>query len=203
MKLKYKLSLLVIAILLAITTTIGSSYAIWVTEVSQSSTNVIKSGCFSLSFVDTENNVSTSINLKNAYPLTDDKVTNLKPYKVTITNTCSIKAYYELSLNTLVSNTLLDQDIKSDLTNTTTNTNYSKKILTDLDKIALNNVLNEEAIKKSSQINTSYLLANGLLNPEESVSYELKLWVKGDASNDAMNKKFEAIVGLAAYATGD
>lgn len=202
MKLGYRISLLVIGILLAISTTIGSSYALWTVTETQETTNEITSGCFTLSYTDIFNNKSTSINLTNTYPLKDEIGLTLSPYTVVLKNKCNIAATYELTLTTDANNTLNDEYLKTNLVNITTNTSFSAKHLNTLEKINLDeNLIDTITNKKSIIIKDTYLLANGVLNPEEEVNFELRLWLSSDAPNETMNKKFTAVVSNVAYAT--
>ena len=52
MKMKHKITLLVIGILLALSLMLSSSYALWVFNVSQESTNVLVSDCFEITLSD-------------------------------------------------------------------------------------------------------------------------------------------------------
>ena len=65
MKNRYKVSLLVIAILLAFSMTVGTSYAFWTTTVTQEGTNEVVAGCLEIELNDVEldesgNSVSTT-----------------------------------------------------------------------------------------------------------------------------------------------
>lgn len=202
MKIGYKISLLVIGILLAISTTIGSSYALWTITDTQEDTNIITSGCFILSYTDIFNNKSTSINLTNTYPLKDEIGLTLSPYTVVLKNTCNIAAAYELTLTTDANNTLSDEYLKTNLVNVTTNTSFNTNTLNTLEKIELDkNLIDTITNEKAITIKDTYLLANGVLNPDEEVKYELRLWLSSDAPNETMNKKFTAVVSNVAYAT--
>jgi hypothetical protein len=129
MRLGYRISLIVIGVLLAVSTTLGSSYALWTITDYQETPNEITSGCFSLSYTDTIDEKSTSINLTNTYPITDDKGLELSPYVVTLKNTCNIASAYKLSLTTDNNNTLNDQYLKTNLINKTQNTTFDIKYL--------------------------------------------------------------------------
>ena len=117
MRNKYKISLLVIAILLAFSMTVGTSYAYWTTTVAQTGTNQVTAGCLKIELndliVDEDgNSVSSSINLPNSYPMIDTIGLTTKPYSLTIKNVCSIKANYTVLLNTFDESTLTEEYIK-------------------------------------------------------------------------------------------
>lgn len=202
MKLKYKITLVLIGILLAILTTVGSSYALWTVTKTQSGTNTVTTGCFSLTFIDTENSNSTSINLNNSYPISDESGLATTPYKFTLTNNCSIAARYELSLSTSSDNTLSDEYIRSSVSNITDSITYGPLKLPRYRKLELDRALIDEIVtKKGISINNTYLLGTGTLNPGTSVSGELKLWIDLDAPNTIMGQKFTAVVSMSSYAT--
>ena len=202
MKLGYKVSLFVIGALLAVSTTLGSSYALWIITETQETTNEITTGCFSLEYVDKINGESTSINLNNTFPMSDEKAMNLVQYTVILKNTCNIAATYELSLTTDIKNTLDDNYLKTSLINKTENVTFDIKYLNKLEKINLDgNLLETLTTNNMIEINNTYLLANGVLNPEEEVKYELRLWLDKEAPNETMKTKFTAVVSNVAYAT--
>ena len=81
---------------------IGVSYSMWNISVSQDTTNMAESKCFDLSISNQEN----SINLDNAYPISNDKGKSLTPFTFTVTNTCDITAQYNIHLEVLNNITL-------------------------------------------------------------------------------------------------
>ena len=200
MKLKYQISLFVIITLLIINSSLATSYSLWMTIEKQEDSNTIIAGCFDILFNDLDsNNISTSISLLNTYPLSNEVGMRLSPYTVKIKNNCSIAASYKLLINTLNDNTLEE-----------TNLNYYLKknnvaigpanlggltpfILQDSTKTIIEN-------EKNVQIKNSYVLSYGTLNPTEEITYELRLWVKEEAT-DVMEKEFKAVVALEAYAS--
>ena len=70
MKLGYKISLFIIGTLLAISTTIGSSYALLRNRDIGENTYVMNVGLLEVTFLDSETSVLT---LENAYPMTDEE----------------------------------------------------------------------------------------------------------------------------------
>ena len=51
------------------------------------------------------------------------------------------------------------------------------------------------------RIKNSYVLASGILNPTETKTYELRMWVSEDSTNEVMKKTFKSIVYMEAKAT--
>lgn len=202
MKIGYRISLLVVGILLAISTTIGSSYALWTITYTQEGTNKVSTGCFTLSYIDKLNNESTSINLTNTYPITDENGLKLTPYTVILKNNCSIAATYDLTLTTDLQNTLSESVLKTNLKDITNNIDYSIKLMSNLPKTTLDeNMAAEITVNRDITIGNTYSLAKGTLNSNEEIKYELRIWLDESATNETMSKKFTGVVSNTAYAT--
>lgn len=202
MKMSYRISLLVVGVLLAISTTIGSSYAFWTVNQMQTSSNKIVTGCFTLSYTDTLNDESTSINLTNTYPISDENGLKLTPYTVVLKNTCSISATYDLNLTTDSANTLSESVLKTNLKDITNNVDYSTKLMSELTKVTLDeNMEAEITANKGITIGNTYSLATGILKPNEEVKYEFRIWLDESATNETMLSKFTGVVSNTAYAT--
>ena len=203
MKLKYKVKVILLLIALAIVSVVGRSYALWVITKKQNDTNLIIAGCFEATFNDKDiNNLSTNINLTNTYPISDESGIKLTPYVVTIKNTCSIAASYKLSINTLNTNTLDDGFIKLYLVNAPNN--YGPMLFDSLDTYLMEASIKDTIeTEKNVSIKNSYVLSTGVLNPTEEETYELRMWVRDDATSEQMSKEFKATVALEAYATAN
>ena len=187
MKMGYRISLLVVGILLAISTTIGSSYALWTITYTQEGTNKVSTGCF---------------NLTNTYPITDENGLKLTPYTVILKNNCSIAATYDLTLTTDLQNTLSESVLKTNLKDITHNIDYSIKLMSNLPKTTLDeNMAAEITVNRDITIGNTYSLAKGTLNSNEEVKYELRIWLDESATNETMSKKFTGVVSNTAYAT--
>lgn len=213
MKNRYKVSLLVIAILLAFSMTVGTSYAFWTTTVSQEGTNEVVAGClkFELNDVlvaDDGSTNSTSINLSNAYPTSDANGLTTKPYNLTIKNVCSINANYTILLNTLSSSLLTENHIKYHLVKTSPITTTMVPVLissvgaTDIDA----NLVDEIGNSVGGVVQSSYVLETGTLsgqvdNVTDSVTYNLRLWIDEAAGNEVMANTYEAAIAVYAEAT--
>ena len=101
MKLKYKIMLGIIVICMGVVLMTYQSYALWIVT-KESGESIVSVGCFEISYQEESN----TINLENTYPMSDEKGLNLTPYTFTITNTCTTGASYEVTLNTLNTNTM-------------------------------------------------------------------------------------------------
>ena len=77
------------------------SYAYWQKEHELEKENLLSSGCFSFKLTDKD-----SINLADAYPMSESDAMKLTPYNFTIENNCSIDMHYSITLNTTGSSDL-------------------------------------------------------------------------------------------------
>jgi len=170
--------LVVLAVLIGIVSIIGISYAYWMLSLTQTDKNTLASACFSIEFTDADD-----INLQNTYPISDSEGEVLTPYTFTITNKCNDYASYQVNLEVLNTTTL--------------NTNYVKTKFNN--NISL--LKDYEVVTKTLEdATTSYKLLTGELGKNESVTYDLRLWMDGNTppSDDAMNKLFESKITITA-----
>ena len=174
--------ILILTILLALIVLMGSSYA-WYTFSNTSNDNVIKTGEFDISLSEGEN----TITLENAYPQTDESGLKNTKYTFSVSNNGSIAGKYAVYLDDLELtsgvNRISDNVIKYVLTKN----NNSNGILT------LNNVTNstENGLKKR-------ILAEGTLEPGESVNYSLVVWIDENSTSDIEGKQLLTNLSLSA-----
>lgn len=189
---RYLLISLALICLLLVTFFTYNTYSLWVSTHSQSSSNIITTGCFELEINDLdENNKSTAINLENTYPMTEEKGLMTRPYLLNITNICDVPSEYVIILNEFntssLDNSFLRYHIKKKEENSVSNLLSLAPIYSLDESIKVDIETSQKLL-----INRSYKLANGYLNKNESVLYELRMWLDYAATNDAMNKSFEA-----------
>ena len=147
--------LMIIGIMLSISLLVGISYALWSNTHTQESENIVESGCFSTDFSEVN-----SISLNNSYPISDSKGMSVTPYQFTITNTCSIDAKYEVNFEVLAGSTLSSNYVKLAIDNKKDIlSNYESKTSTIEGALSSNNI------------------ANGWLKADESITYDLRLWI--------------------------
>lgn len=201
LKKKYKISALLIMMLLVLLSSLAASYSLWVVTREQPNENLVVSGCFSIIYNDLDSNEeSTSINLNNTYPISDELGMQLSPYTVKLKNNCSVAATYTLTLSSINTNTLDDGYINYYLTNTVA-TYGPLNVANDLTAYTFNNNIKSTIeSEKNVTLKNSYILATGNLNPTDEETYELRLWVKSDAE-DVMEKEFSSVISFEAYAT--
>ncbi len=147
--------LMVIGIMLSISLLVGVSYALWSNTHVQETENIVETGCFSTDFTEVN-----SISLNNSYPISDSKGMSTTPYQFTITNTCSVDAKYEVNFEVLANSTLSSSYVKLAIDNKKDIlSNYESKTPTIEGALSSNNI------------------ASGWLKAEQSVTYNLRLWI--------------------------
>ena len=147
--------LMVIGILLSISLLVGVSYALWSNTHVQKGQGIVESGCFSTDFSEVN-----SISLSNSYPISDSKGMSSTPYQFTITNTCTVDAKYEVNFEVLAGSTL--------------SSNYVKLAINDIKDILSNYEVKDSTINGALSSNN---IASGWLKPEQSITYDLRLWI--------------------------
>ena len=170
MQKKISIVSLLIAILLIITISIGTSYSLWTTSVQQASVNTVDVGCFKIVFNDINVEGGGNISLNNAYPISNESGKILFPYKFSISNQCSVAASYNVNLETLSTSTM-DENVLDVFFNDSVLKSYS------------NNVINGLSDDAKSGMN----LTRGYLPAGESVIYSLRVWIDYDVTVDTPN----------------
>ena len=181
MKMKYKISLVLICLLLIGSIFLGTSYSIWQHSNIQEGTNEVKVGCFTITYTNLASyggEAAGDIHLVNTYPISDEAGASLTPYMFSIKNECSIASDYVINLETLnTSNYNLDYlRLKFNDVNNVTNNTSSK--YTQLEEG--NIVLTEES-------NAARILARGHIEQNEEKTYSLRVWVDKDATVSTPN----------------
>ena len=176
-----KLILIVLGILVGICALVGVSYALWVANFSQTNENLVLASCFQIEFrEDTQ-----SISLQNTFPITDEDGKKLTPYTFTITNTCEAYASYQVNLEVLNTSTLRHYE-------------YIKVALDDNISLLSNNEVVQPTLDNAS---TSFKLTTGYLDHNESVTYNLRLWIDENVtleSEGILNTTFASKITITA-----
>ena len=160
---------------------IGVSYAVWQFSFVQSNPNVAASACFDLTFEE-----ANDISLTNAYPLTDEEGRALTPYTFTIKNKCSEYASYQVNLEVLNNSTLSSEYVKSEFNN-------NVKLVSAY----------PTTTKTLNNASTAYKLLTGYLDPNEEVTYTLKLWIDYNSTTEqSANKTYESKITIASTYKG-
>ena len=194
MRLKYKIMLAILTVGIGICLMTYQSYALWVATFSGGE-NIVNVGCFSVEFKEDTNPIS----LNNTYPVSDAKGLTTIPYTFTITNTCTVDASYNITLNTINTNTMTKDMIKyaihsssetrpSTGINLGTNTNYN----TSTEELDITN-LDESIILASGKLKGK---SSAEANDGVSVTYNLYLWMDEKTGNEGMNTTFEGSINV-------
>lgn len=202
MKKKYSISLLVIALLLSIAMTAGTSYAYWTKTYNQTNSNLVDAGCLKIELNDLDVNGSvTNINLNNAYPMSDSRGLMTTPYILKVSNVCNVKANYSITINSLITE-LTESQIKTNFVKVSPEfTTNNPVLVSSLTKTTLNNSLLDEI----GDVTNSYVLGSGVLNAQsgttiDSVTYNLQLWIDKNVVNDVSGKSYKAAIAVYAEA---
>ncbi|MCI8575765.1 MAG: hypothetical protein HFI09_04775 [Bacilli bacterium] len=172
---------MITGIVVTVLIVVGISYAYWLNVFVQKDDNVVITDCFKMSFVEDS---SSNISLEQGYPISDEEGALLKPYKFSIQNICTSTNSYQINIESMKESTMPDRVIKAKL-------NDSDGILL---RSEVDPVVGEHA----------YKLEEGIIYPNETKSYELRIWMDESttmADTDAMNKEFIGKVTITASYT--
>ena len=147
---------------------IGSSMAYLIFEA-QGTTQTISAGTLQLSYT----NESEAIILNNAVPQSDEQGLNNNVYSITLTNTSTIKSYYELSLN---NNCTVGNSYTINGSSVTANVCIPNNYI----KVAVKTNKDEDYTIK----NGGNVILKGYLEAKENISFEMIIWLKEETPND-------------------
>ena len=164
---KNKIIMIIILILISLITLVGSSYAL-LTKSFKSKKLSMQVGTLKIDFAE-----GNAINMDNAAPMTDTDGLKSTPYTFTITNSGDINAYYTVSNEEELANTLDTSYLRMQLTGSD---GYNSGIKTVKD-------LGTETYK---------LIDETLLETGKNVTYELRMWISQDAGNDIQDKVYKS-----------
>lgn len=158
MKAKYKISLAVIGLLLAITLTISMGYGVHISTNDKTNKHSVTIDCFKAYFSNGQN-----INMKNIKSVLNEEGLETSPYTLTITNICDTEKELQVRLNILKDTTVdtdaLTLNVKGDIEQDT--------ILYQ----SLKSVKNED-----SNVLQSKLLGMVSIKPNETIRTNVKVW---------------------------
>jgi len=190
----------ILLVLLIVLIGITFSYAFWTSSETQIKQNEVAAGCLSFSFNDKDvNGNATNISLLNAYPISDEKGLNLNPYVFTITNTCTIEANFFIYLHNLATSGIDSKYIKVNVSDSNSTTLLKPTIVSNVNDGTLTNDVNSVVEEKIGSIKETYLLSNFSLQPEESATLNVRLWIDYDAPNSIMGLTYNS--AISAFAT--
>ncbi len=163
---KHKIALLVIGILLCFAICLSASYAFYIFNVSQESTNIVQTDCFRVTYTD-----YNTINLDNQIPLSDEEAMELTPYTFTISNVCNYGVDYYINLETLNGSTM-------DLDGIRIRIDKSRSVIlgsiedNDSSVFINNDVLSSKTIKQGSMAANASKTFNLRIYIDEDSTYE-------------------------------
>ena len=164
------------SILILLALIVGFSYARINIKVKSDKTNLIESGCLKVSLKDNGN-----INLSNSMPVSDAYGVDSDPYIFTITNECTLTAYYETTFNIL--NTSNSENLSKVKINLTGDSYVAPTQISLLSSATM--------FEAYSNISNSYLLDSGYLPAGDSKTFMLRMWIKEEVTEytGALNTK--------------
>src|SRR5574344_2558779 len=184
---KYKILLLSLAIMLCLSIVAGTSYSLWSSTYTQSTSNKIAICCFTIDFSEAR----TNINLANTYPISDAKGLAKTPYTFTISNTCTITSQTNISVDVLNTSTMSSGYIKAAI----------KEGSGDAVVKGLLNTLSAGTIASGdTETKESWILNTITLAPNETKTYSIYMWVGETIGNDAQGKTLNAKINVSDYA---
>ena len=168
MSVKKKVIILVVSLIGITGIIIGVSYAFFSIGGVQDTANTFNSGCLNISLT----NESTSINLTDAYPITDVEGLETTSYDFTVKNNCNSSTNYQINLESL------NKQVNS------LNADYIK---VSLSSDTVDNVIsilssNTSVTPSIDNAYESYNLYTDSLEANEEKTYHLKIWVDYDAT---------------------
>ncbi len=167
--------LVVVTIVISIIALIGASYALLTMTIEGDKKVSLTAGILKVDFDEGDN-----INLNEIAPMTDNQGLKTTPYTFTITNTGNINAYYHVSLEEDVNNTLDNSYLKMRLTS--------------------NNGYDSGVVKVSGYGTGEFdITSEATLEPEDTVTYNLWMWLDENADNSAQGKLYQSKIVVTSY----
>ncbi len=167
--------LVIVTIVVSVVALLGASYALLTMTLEGDKTITLTAGILKVDFTD-----GNYINLDNAAPISDAQGQKLTPYTFTITNTGNINAYYHVSLEEEDTNTLTNNYLKMRLTN---DAGYDSGV-----------------VKVNSYGTGNFdITSEYTLEPEDTVTYTLCMWLDETADNSAQGKEYKSKIVVTSY----
>lgn len=167
--------LVIVTIVISVIALIGASYALLTMTIEGEKKVSLTAGILKVDFAEGDN-----INLDNVAPMTDVQGQKTTPYTFTITNTGNINAYYHVSLEEDINNTL--------------NNSYLKMRLTS------DNGYDSGVVKVSGYGTGEFdITSEATLEPSDKVTYQLWMWLDYNADNSAQGKLYQSKIVVTSY----
>ena len=165
----------VVIILISIIALIGASYALLTMTIEGDKEITLTAGILKVDFSEGDN-----ISIENSAPMSDKEGLQTTPYTFTVTNTGNINAYYHVSLEEDSNNTLSNSNLKM--------------------KITGNNGYDSGVIRVSDYgIGSFEIIGEDVLEPSDTVTYTLYMWLDEDAGNEAQGTIYQSKIVVTSY----
>jgi hypothetical protein len=153
-------------------------------------TSVSVSSCGTM----TLSELSSSITLANAYPMSDNKGLLSTPYTFTITNSCSTASSFMVYLVVFSDSEIPDKNIKYNL-----DTTNKTELISVLPERVLDTSVKNQLITKigKTTISKVYQLDSKSLSAGSSQTFNLRMWLDINSGNELMNKTFISTIAVA------
>lgn len=169
-----EIKLTIFSIFVVTITMISSAYAIFSSVQKSENYNTLTVGTLKIDFNDTDTGLGNVINLNGAYPESDEDGQAETPYSFKITNSGTISAKYTIKI-------LDDSDmIESD---------GCQENLLDKTRIKVSINGEKPFILSEKEIN-SYIISSGTLSPNNSKTYNIRMWITDQAGNEVLGKHY-------------
>ena len=172
---KKYIALVIVTVVISIIALIGASYALLTMTIEGDKKVSLTAGILKVDFDEGDN-----INLNEIAPMTDSQGLKTTPYTFTVTNTGNINAYYHVSLEEDSNNTLDNSYLKMRLTS---NDGY------------------DSGVVKVSGYGTGEfdITSEATLEPEDTVTYNLWMWLDENADNSAQGKLYQSKIVVSSF----
>ena len=167
-----------VALLFLISMVVGVSYAYIAYTTKQEGINVVKTDCINVKLEELTN----ALEIKEAYPMSDEAGKNSKPYRFRLTNTCGVGVDYNIHLEVQES----EKRIASN--NIAVNVDgKEKKRLTE----SIRGSIYYEGVE-------SYKIESNQLRAGESIIHSVRIWLDQSAGNETQNGTFQSKIVIEA-----
>ena len=178
---KRRVKITILGMLGLVALIIGISFAAFSADLAGVKVQSMNTGCLKVDMTD-----EGSLNIENAMPEPDESGLSSDPYTYTITNSCSVVAYFTTTLNVM---------------NTSNLDNLSKvKVALEgdsyLEPTMISNLETGELLDDSvTGVSKTYVLDEGYLKVGESKTFELRTWIDYDVTSISGGLETKIIIG--------
>ena len=168
---------------------VSFSYAYIKYDVVEKRINVVGTNCIKLTLAD----VTDAINIEQAFPITDDMGKRTQPYQFSLTNDCETAVSYHVNLETINTSTL---DAKYVAVFLNQRDNPTEEEIQTLDQKSKANPIEVEG--EELTIKESHNIGEGTLKGQDTVYYDLRIWLDESADNNSQEKEFNSRIAIEA-----